>query len=436
MTKWWLALRTRLGLFTLLAVAGCFDPLVGHPCAPGYSLCGEACVDLTTSASHCGACGVTCSGTCQAAICVSGGGGTGGAGDPDAKPDAGGDTASDLAQADGPGADAGADGLTDGAGGLPPDAGADAGSDAAGTDAVNGGADSGSAIDAPSADVIVGSDTASGSDAPGAADSASVADAASAADLPPPLMCNMGFTPCVDRCVEVTTDPDNCGACGTRCGSGLCAAGVCQQEGVGHVVVIGHDYVVNRSGMNNLLGNAVFLSAGDPLKILVFEGEASAGAMAGTDAAINQVAAERGRRWGRTVGTGATIMQDLAAYDVLLIYAQHGSNNATLVSRGVTWALALNTFVMAGKTVVLLDGTSPNNNGTFQILSSAGLFLTTARADVTGQTLQLANPADALAPRVPRSYRAEMTSVSFTTLEPGKVVTAPGGAPVVIHRTF
>jgi hypothetical protein len=430
MTKWWMAFCVRLGLFTLLAVAGCFDPLVGHPCAPGYSLCGESCIDLTTSANHCGACGVTCSGICQAAACVSGGGGTGGAGDPDGKPDAAGDTASDRAEADGPGADAGADGLTDAPGGVPPDAGGDTSDAGEGSDTASGGAEAGSAIDAPATDVVVGGDSASGSDAAGAA------DATGAADLPPPLMCNMGFTPCVDRCVEVATDPDNCGACGSRCGSGLCAAGVCQQEGVGHVVVIGHDYVVNRSGMNNLLGNAVFLSAGDPLKILVFEGEASPGAMAGTDAAINQVAAERGRRWGRTVGTGATIMQDLAAYDVLLIYAQHGSNNATLIARGVNWALALNNFVMAGKTVVLLDGTSPNNNGTFQILASAGLFLTTARADVTGQTLQLANPADALAPRVPRSYRAEMTSVSFTTLEPGKVVTAPGGAPVVIHRTF
>ena len=442
------ALRGAL-LLLALAAPGCFDPVVGYPCAAGYVACGESCVDLTSNAAHCGGCNVKCDGTCTASVCVGHLGDGGGSDVSDAAPDqrgadtAGGADATPDASSDAvvPG-DARADGARDagdaGASDAPRDT--TAGGDAAGDGAAGDGAAGGDAAGAGDALAMPGADAQDGAlPAPG---DAAVPDAgAPVSDAPPgsdaaPLVCMAGLSQCADRCVSLATDPDNCGVCDNRCGSGLCAVGICLQQGAGHVVVIGHDYVVNRSGMNNLLGNAVFLSANDPVAVLAYEGHASAGAIAGTDFAIDEVAAERGRHWQRSAGTSIDVVTALPGYDVLLIYAQQDSVNQTLTDAGLAWTTAMSSFLAAGKTIVLLDGPSASNSGTFQILRSAGLLAATARTDVTGQTLTVANPADAVALRVPRSYRAEMSSVSFTTTEPGKVVTTAGGAAVVIHRVF
>jgi hypothetical protein len=246
----------------------------------------------------------------------------------------------------------------------------------------------------------------------------------------------MGLTNCSEQCVNLVSDPDNCGGCASRCGSGLCLGGMCQQQGVGHVVVIGHDYVVNRSGMNNLIGNAVLLSGDDPVSVLAYEGAATPGAITGTNSAIDQVAGARGRRWVRQVVQAGDVVARLPSADSLLIYAQQGASDATLLQLGVDWGPTLQTFVNSGRTVVLLDGPSMNNAGTYQILTTAALFAATARADVTGQTLTVVAGGDAVAVRVPRTYRAEMSSVAFTTLEAVKVVQTMAGDAVVIHKFF
>ncbi|HEX8537275.1 MAG TPA: hypothetical protein VF664_07400, partial [Cystobacter sp.] len=56
-----------LAVLLSLALAGCPDE--GPLCAEGLSPCGDECVDLSSSSSGCGACGVTCSATQQ---CVEG----------------------------------------------------------------------------------------------------------------------------------------------------------------------------------------------------------------------------------------------------------------------------------------------------------------------------------------------------------------------------
>jgi hypothetical protein len=42
--------------------------------------------------------------------------------------------------------------------------------------------------------------------------------------------CETGLTYCNGSCVDVTSDPHNCGECGVFCGSGVCDAGVCAPE--------------------------------------------------------------------------------------------------------------------------------------------------------------------------------------------------------------
>ena len=157
-------------------------------------------------------------------------------------------------------------------------------------------------------------------------------------DAPPPLVCMMGLTNCSEQCVNLTDDPDNCGACGNRCGSGLCLGSMCQQQGVGHVVVIGHDYVVTRTGMNNLIGNSVFLSGDDPVTVLVYEGAASAASITGTNAR-HRPGGQRPRagagpgRWSRP----RDVVARLPAADTFLIFAQQGATDAPLLQLGIDW---------------------------------------------------------------------------------------------------
>ncbi len=41
-------------------------------------------------------------------------------------------------------------------------------------------------------------------------------------------LCDPGQSACGEACVDLTTDPASCGACGHDCGGGTCAARKCQ----------------------------------------------------------------------------------------------------------------------------------------------------------------------------------------------------------------
>jgi hypothetical protein len=53
---------------------------------------------------------------------------------------------------------------------------------------------------------------------------------AAAATVTATFGCAESATMCGSTCVDLTTDPDNCGACGTSCAGGTCSAGVCQPQ--------------------------------------------------------------------------------------------------------------------------------------------------------------------------------------------------------------
>jgi hypothetical protein len=404
-------------VLTVLGVAsmiGCFDPLVGVTCGSRYTVCGTTCVNTASSQEHCGGCDSPCEGLCTQGLCV------------ESLPDGHAvDRAGDGVQAD-----------TRDAGAFP-DAPDGIGGDARDTPAPDQAQDQ--LIDQPMDRVADGPVDAAEVLPPDAATDTADAAVDTAEASPPdvatdPQVCATDTAICVGRCVDIYTDPDHCGDCNNRCISGLCNNAKCSIKTPGHLVVIGHDYVEGREGMNNLVGNAVFLAPSTLVKVLVYEGRSSPTAIQGTNRAVDQVAASRGRSWERTKARPANVPALLGTVDVFLVYAQADETDAGLQALGKDWSAALKNFIDAGKIIVLLEGAHAHA-GTFQILSEAGLFAATGRTPVTSQILTVQSPGDSIATQVPGFYLAEMSSVEFETSETTVVVRAQT-KPVVIHHVF
>ena len=252
------------------------------------------------------------------------------------------------------------------------------------------------------------------------------------------LVCSSEETVCGQQCINTASDPDNCGGCSSPCSSGLCSNSLCEASGTGRVIVIGHDYLKNRPAMNRILGNAVFLWPVNPVRLLTYQGAANPTAIAGAIAAIAQVAAATGRQVQRTDVSAADVPAHLAATDVFMIYGQEQASDATLNQLGQDWASALTTFINLGGTVIVLDALYAGNTGGVQILSQAALFDIHHDVSTTNAVCTVVSPGDALASGLPKTYRCEQNSVSFTTSEVGPAVTSvvASGAPVVVDKVF
>ncbi len=421
-----------------VVLAGCADPIVGGQCQSGLTACSGLCVDLMSDPHHCGGCGITCGNgvACIAGVCggsrdasVGEGGSDGGVG------------------MDGSLLDGGRDGAV-----TMPDGSTHDGSIVDGS-IIDGSIVDGSIIDGS----IVGDGGIIGDPTivPCDLGERSCSGVCVRPETDPSncggcgIMCTSGqfcsagtcMAACVaptlrcgGRCIDVTSDADNCGACGTRCPSGICIASACADPSAGHIVLVGHDYVSSRPGMNRIAGNAVLLARGSPVRVLVFEGTASRAAIRGTDRAINQVTTATGRTWSRTLAaTEGDVPLLLADADAFVIYAQSGPNDATLVKDGSDWAPALTSFLRRGGVIVVFDGYTTADAGTWEILQAAGLFTASGRYDVSGDDVDVVAPGDGVALGVPLTYLGESTTVRFDTTE-ATVVVSDAAGPVVIHR--
>jgi hypothetical protein len=234
--------------------------------------------------------------------------------------------------------------------------------------------------------------------------------------------------------VDLRTDPDNCGACGRVCATGLCEAGDCVGALAGHVVLLGHSYEVHRAAMDRLLGNAVLLTSARPARVLPFEGTALPVAIAGARRAIDDTALALGRTvtWLPST-TESALPSALADADVLVVYAQAGGTDLDLTRIGTSWSLALDTFLLRGGVVVVLDAAA-SHRGTWGILEAAALMTADRHEAATGATVRIVAPADGMAIGVPLSYRAERESVRYFGIDL-PVVASDTVAPVVLHLT-
>jgi hypothetical protein len=149
-------------------------------CAPPFAVCGDACVDTSSDARNCSACGLAC-GTdevCSSALCVPTGGGGG--------------CLTGLTSCGPTCANLQTDSLNCGACGV---------------------------VCAPGETCQQGACAATTTNAPA-------------------LGCDAGLTDCGGSCVDLTSDNNNCGACGNACGEGMyCNSfGECDPSGGGGTI--------------------------------------------------------------------------------------------------------------------------------------------------------------------------------------------------------
>lgn len=421
-----------LFVFGVLVLPGC-NAIVGAECADGYTQCGRMCFDLSSDPFNCGGCANACSRglVCAAGVCTS---------TRDASIDSGRD-AGDAGFVDGGDLDANIDAASDtgGVDAAAEDADVDADLDAGMDDA---GLEVDADVDASVISCDLGELLCGGACVDPSGDPEHCGDCTtvcSATEVCAGGVCRPTCDPLTDCggvCVDLTSDPDHCGSCATDCGSGICVASACEAAFAGHLVVIGHDYERRRSAMSRLLANAVLLSGASPVRVIAWQADSTAAAIAGTNGGIDD--GRGARTYTLTVATTpeeVPVLLDTA--DSFLVYAQQGATDAELDALGVMWSVALGQFLDRGGVVVLLDAPSGTNQGTYQILDAAGLFSATATSELVTPRLDTVpgRAGDPVLVGVPLSYRGEQHTVFYSTLDPDAIVRSTSG-PVVFDRTI
>jgi hypothetical protein len=377
------------GVFVLFLLASCADPIVGAECEPGFQLCDGRCVSLS-SFEHCG----RCNNDCGSFLCIDG-------------------ECSTILRGD--------------AGDIETDAGPPDGS---------------LPVDSGLSGCPLGQLSCGGSCVRVDVDRNHCGDCDN--QCRPNEFCVLGVCEeacedplvlCGGLCVDIESDPANCGRCGHECVSWICESGKCADVTAGHLVVVGHDFVASGPVMQRMAGNAVFLARGSPVRVLVYEGEASSTSITGTDGAIDFVAEADGRSWEREVCIEGLVTHQLGNADVFVIYAQQQAGDSVLRKLGEQWGNALSGFLRRGGVVVSFE-TLTDNAGTFQVLQPAQIFSAEAIAAAAGNTLTVTDPSDQVALGVPRRFITGGPAIRFQSVStPANVVAEDEeGAPVILHR--
>jgi hypothetical protein len=245
-----------------------------------------------------------------------------------------------------------------------------------------------------------------------------------------PLVCEAPLTACSGVCVDLSTDPLNCGHCGRVCPSGICTQSMCVGDIAGHIVAIGHDYTSSDPAMERVFGNALALSTPADVRIGWWRGDASTASANGA-----RTAAHKGLHQLARNGSDVTLTQvddaSLAEIDALVVDAQTGDVNAAHAT-GAAWKDPLAKFLASGRVVIVLEGDAGVG---YALAAGAGLYTVAAPVDATNQFATVANAADAVALQVASPYLAKASSVCFAGAA-GTVITAPSGAAIVFHQTY
>jgi hypothetical protein len=170
------------------------------------------------------------------------------------------------------------------------------------------------------------------------------------------------------------------------------------------------------SGQTNLLGNAVFLAQGDPVRILAYTRDSAVASINGTNQALVSAAAARGRAFAKTEITGlnsVTNQLNRADYEVLIIYDQQNAPAGRMASRAAAWSPTIQAFAELGGIVVVLTG-GGGISEMDELVDGIGLASVTGTTNYNGNNYAVIAPGDALAIGVVSPYLAVATSCVFS----------------------
>ncbi len=449
--------KLHFGVLALLALGiaiACGDSgVVGGDCASGYLLCDGRCIDPDTDPRHCGSCGNACG---SGVACIQGECETGGSGGADTGGSAGaaGETGSGGSVTSGGSGGSGGSPATGGSGGSGGSGASSAGGSGGFGGSTTSGAGSGGEGGAVDSGGTGGEACVPPFDSPaqcGDCDTACPSDSPLCEPTGPDTyecvpMCSDGLVQCDEQCVDVDVDPLNCGRCDKVCPSGVCVDGSCVGVTPGHVVYICMDYaqVFQVSAQTTLLGNAVFLSRQNPVRVLAYGKYAEPAVMASVDRAIRWAATSSNRSVNITrVNSVAAVESDLelSNYDVLLVYDQPLAATGELASEGTELAPTLESFTQSGGVVVVLSsGTGEMDD----FASDANLASIGTESDYTGELAYNQASGDVVGLGVVTPFLTLANSCTFETSETpsGESVfvvtdTPPSnglGEPIVLHK--
>ncbi len=263
-------------------------------------------------------------------------------------------------------------------------------------------------------------------------------------------MCDPPLVNCNGTCVDLNSDPSNCGICNKDCPSGACQAGACVGVQTGDFVAICMNYrALAGTQTTILLGKAMFLPAVATVRILAYDQYADAAAAQQVDATLKVAATQYlGRQFTMTRVSNSTDVRTLLTksnYDAFLVYEQPNAPPGELSTIGSLWASPLASFTYVGGTIVVLDGGQGVREMT-QLLTSTRLFPVNDEVGISASTY-LYRPAstDALATGLTTQFPCQNDTCAFETpVTPDAttsfVVTEPLNdagleRPVVVHTT-
>lgn len=233
---------------------------------------------------------------------------------------------------------------------------------------------------------------------------------------------------------EVEVDPNNCGACGNVCASGLCYAGVCADDRAGNIFVIGHTYKTANPALYRVLGNALATAPNKNINVAVYVGGASSLQRSAVSNAVSYGAGSVGYRATKTLATNPVAVQGLLpTSDVLVIGPQAQASDAELDSIKAQWQFPIDDFLRRGGVVIVLDGPSSNNSTTARVVAH---HLPLTRATMSpGATATISAPASAAVGGVPMVF-ALGESVGYAPSGHDDSVTSESGHAVVVQRAY
>lgn len=248
------------------------------------------------------------------------------------------------------------------------------------------------------------------------------------------------LTACGPDCADLQTDEHNCGACGLVCPSLICEEGVCIGGPAGHVVVLGLDFrsAPPNSQISRVLGNAVFLHGGNPVRVVGLKPPTFGAAPAFIEELVAAEASARGRAFTYATVKAADVPAAVGAsqVDVLVVLGSSLGRQSDVPAMAAALGGSLDSFFDDGGIIVTIP--TPKSLGlVHDFLDDSGLLPGVTMAETSPGDLLVSDWTDALAVGLLSPLSMVGEPVTIVPADPeiaATVLTNDQGEPVALHR--